>query len=1307
MSRLPADSTSRGPLLSGLLRAASLVWWLVFTVLVLLALYAGGGRQLTQHIDNYRTDLENRLSQELGQSVTIDSLSARWQWLDPILEARNLTIQRSDSAEPAAQLRHLRIRLDSLASLLRFRVVFREFEADGLDLTLSRTAHGKITIDGIDALGELDQGLIEDIAESSAQVWVDRLGAWLSDPFIRITRVNLGIKVPGDPVQHLDIPQADLTYDNGLFQASGRAMRSGTTEQVASFNLSGHHFFRSGFDGRLYLDVNSGRLFDGLVKGLGWKHLAILGFDVSGQGWLTFEKGRLIRGQGKVRMPFLQLAVDRETLAPIESITADVGWRPSRLGTESKGVEFGELHLRNLSWRWSSIDAPPFDVMLTLANGEWLVAGQGIPAGPVRRLAVGLQLLPGDAAARLARYQPRGTLNNVVLSVPSYAGDAFAFSAALADVSIQPVNGAPGVIGLSGQLTANQDGGRVTLASNNAELNFPELFLEPWTFSALSATVSWVLDDHVTRVFSDNIELAYQEATAFTGRFDLRLDKQGEDTLGLQVGLQQATAGMLADFVPAKVVNAALYDWLTTSITAATISEGVFYGHGLIGAESSAGSFTSSMNFKFQDATVRYNSDWPVVSGVRGEVDVHNGRADVRLSQGITDGVTLNPTAVQVGRNTEGVTGVTVTTSASLSGDTANRWLSTTPLAAMAGAAGESVTLGGRYDVELELMVPLDADHNAEVDLVVTTQTGEVRYADTDLTWSELAGRIQFNSREGFTGSPLQGRFMGDAVTVQLALDDSNGRLRIVQNGRLSVSGLLQLAEMAPETQTGVAGDTDYTASLSVMTDGAPVLAIESSLRGLAIDWPAPLSKSSGETAPLNVTVDWASGRGAHVVGNWQQRLGFNLQWQGQRFQRGRIGLEANSVSLPDKDGLVIFGPLAQLDVERWHTLWRQRSVAIGGDRDAVYTWLRNVDLNVGRLLLAGRAFSSISIHVRPEPYGWILEAQSDQVVGRILVPSGATDAVQVNMTKLVLPRTESDDTTETPLTVPEQVAAFRRLGLGTWPDIQVQIDTLVIDEENLGSWLFRVEPEHDTLFVKSLEGQLNALTFKGELAWRILDETPMTSLAGEMTGGSLAGLSSLVDGEVPFRNTKSQMLVDVSWQGGPDSVDYQSLNGTVSMRFDNGVILEQNNTAQMFRVFNLLNSDTLLRRLKLDFSDLYEAGVAFDAISGKAKLSDGTLTWDPEMQIVGPSGAFKLSGTTSLVDESLDMRLVVVLPLTQNLPLAALLLGASAPIGGALFVLDKVLGDPLSKLTSATYSVKGTWSNPDVRLRSVFDTGK
>jgi uncharacterized protein YhdP len=191
------------------------------------------------------------------------------------------------------------------------------------------------------------------------------------------------------------------------------------------------------------------------------------------------------------------------------------------------------------------------------------------------------------------------------------------------------------------------------------------------------------------------------------------------------------------------------------------------------------------------------------------------------------------------------------------------------------------------------------------------------------------------------------------------------------------------------------------------------------------------------------------------------------------------------------------------------------------------------------------------------------------------------------------------------------------------------------------------------------------------------------------------------------MNNEQTQVDLDLDWPGRPDAFALKQLSGQVSVRLDDGVIMEQSGSAQLFRIFNLLNTDTLWRRLRLDFSDLYERGIAFDAISGKAVIVNGLVTLDPELQLVGPSGAFKMSGSTNMADESLDMRLVLVLPVTQNLPLAAILMGASAPIGGALFVLDKILGDPLSKLTSATYSVTGSWSEPKVELRRVFDTGE
>ncbi|WP_288993322.1 AsmA-like C-terminal region-containing protein, partial [uncultured Marinobacter sp.] len=370
---------------------------------------------------------------------------------------------------------------------------------------------------------------------------------------------------------------------------------------------------------------------------------------------------------------------------------------------------------------------------------------------------------------------------------------------------------------------------------------------------------------------------------------------------------------------------------------------------------------------------------------------------------------------------------------------------------------------------------------------------------------------------------------------------------------------------------------------------------------------------------------------------------------------------------------------------------------------DLNLTWQAGmVDIALNELFLGDRQLTDITVSARQSDSEWLITTDSEWASGSVIWPRDDRP-VNVDLERLTPHRSdnEADEGQE-----PEQAQAFRDLDIGNWPDVDVRIAALNMDGENAGSWSFQLRPEATQLLVQDIVGTLKSLTLTGELAWSIAAGREITRFTGDINGKSLADLDTLVGAEIPFRSKNTAVKLDVDWPGRPDQFDVSGLSGSVSVRFDDGVILEGNNTAQLFRVFNLLNADTLWRRLKLDFSDLYEAGVAFDAISGKASMINGLLTLDPELQVVGPSGAFKLTGTSNMIEETLDMRMVVVLPLTQNLPLAALLMGAGAPIGGALFVLDKVLGDPLSKLTSATYSVSGSWDEPDVRLRRVFDTG-
>jgi len=1228
-------------------RLASLIWWLLLVVIVLLALYAGLGRQLTQNINDYRAVIEQRLSSELGQEIRIGSLSSSWNWLNPTIIAREIVVlSDGEGNDVAGSLQSVRIGLDFLASMARQRIVFANFEADGLELTVNQTRRGEVMVEGVD---------IPEPVANDIEVWLDLAGKWLSDPSVKITRLDLGVRDNNDQLRHVEIPQLDLVYQRGLFHASGRAMRPGTTEQLASFGLVGRHFFRGDFTGQIYADINSGRLFDGLVEEYAWQDIRVEGFDLGGQVWLTFRDGLMEQVSGNVATPYLQIGAGSESLAPLEDIRASFGWRrqdapggPEGEPADRPWYTTGAFHLRNLQWQWNGEPVPPFSVRFRHGEAGPRIIADELPLQPLRHLVSGLGLLPDGASRALGNYRPAGKLNQLMLDLPPDGKGRFELTALLNDVDIRAYGGAPGVSGLDGRFVMNNEGGFVDARSDELTLGFPDLFRGFWELEDFHAGVAWQSEGDILRVFSDDISMVYGGNTGLTGAFDLRMDRQGEDNLGLRVGVRDGTADMLADFVPVRAVDPGLYEWLTTAIKEADVTSGEYFGHGLINRDAPRGSFVSSMVYHFENGTVEYDERWPEVTDASGTVHVQNGQTRVDVASGRTGGLELEPGQVRVEPGEEDVL-VYVDAAAPVPGEAVAYWLENSPLGEMAGEAGRSIRLEGNYYLDLGLGLPLDSDSPADIRATVQANEGSLSYTPADLQWTQINGELSYSTEDGFSDQPVRANFMGSPVTVLLRRGDSGNALNIRQYGRLGISNLVAGSALPEGMDLGLSGDFGYQATLDVSPGRTSAVKVYSDLSGLAVGWPEPLAKEADAEAPISARIEPGDDTGVNVSVDWPDRLKLDLFWQ------------------PD-----------------------------------------NLELALDTLFLGDQKLTDIDVSARRDNGFWSVDTESEWLAGTLNWPPDDRP-ITVDLARLKLARGDDRADEEIPLLPDseEQIRAFRELGMENWPDIDLRIASLQLDDDDAGTWSLGIRPEATQLRVQDIAGTLKSLTLGGELTWSIAGNRETTRFLGDISGESLADLGNLFGTEIPFRSENTAVNMDIDWSGRPNEFDLSALSGSVSARFDDGVILEGNNTAQLFRVFNLLNSDTLWRRLQLDFSDLYEAGVAFDAISGKASMVNGLLTLDPELQVVGPSGAFKLTGTTNMIEETLDMNMVVVLPLTQNLPLAALLMGAGAPIGGALFVLDKVLGDPLSKLTSATYSVSGNWDEPEVRLRRVFDTGQ
>lgn len=137
-------------------------------------------------------------------------------------------------------------------------------------------------------------------------------------------------------------------------------------------------------------------------------------------------------------------------------------------------------------------------------------------------------------------------------------------------------------------------------------------------------------------------------------------------------------------------------------------------------------------------------------------------------------------------------------------------------------------------------------------------------------------------------------------------------------------------------------------------------------------------------------------------------------------------------------------------------------------------------------------------------------------------------------------------------------------------------------------------------------------------------------------------------------------------------------------------------------KLIGLVNFDTWLRRLQLDFSDLFAAGMAFDELKTGVRFDAGTLHFKQPVKVELPSGKMRLEGSADLIAETIDAHLVATLPVGTNLPWIAALAGG-LPAAAGVYLTSRIFGRQVDRISSLGYRVTGPWSDPRIEVERVF----
>jgi uncharacterized protein YhdP len=317
---------------------------------------------------------------------------------------------------------------------------------------------------------------------------------------------------------------------------------------------------------------------------------------------------------------------------------------------------------------------------------------------------------------------------------------------------------------------------------------------------------------------------------------------------------------------------------------------------------------------------------------------------------------------------------------------------------------------------------------------------------------------------------------------------------------------------------------------------------------------------------------------------------------------------------------------------------------------------------------------------------GWQLAVDSPAVVASLNLPPGYQPRgdlpMDLDISRLHMPVEEGRELSGEDLFDPMII-----------PVADVRVSDLRIGERDYGSWQAQMRPLAQGLRMEALKGDWRKARISGRLDWTAGENGQQSHFVGDVRSRDLAATLKAWDMAAFIESSDARSSYDVVWQGSPLDFDYMGLNGSGAVDVREGLLPGRDRRTSALRLLGVVNIGNINRRLRLDFSDLWRQGLVVDRIIGNFTINGPEIDTG-NLRIRSPAAEFRINGQVNVAEQTLNHEMEMTLPLSSNL-YAGCLAGPAACAG--IFVVERLWGDRLEKMTTVSYRVRGDWDDPKV----------
>jgi uncharacterized protein (TIGR02099 family) len=1312
------------------------------------------------NIDHYKAQVEQIASDAIGQPMSIGTIHASWRGLRPHLTLNNVVIYNRDGEQALS--------LPKVSTTVSWRsVMAADLRLDTLevvrpDMDIERDAQGRFFVAGI----------LIDSSKSS-----DGKGAdWVlsqREIVVRDGWVRWNDKMRGAP--ELVLNNVNLVLHNHgrnhkfAFKATPPAAFAAPIDIRADFD---HPYFAEQlsdirlWNGTLYADWQDADLSV-------WKPYFDYPFEVqSGTGsiraWLRFDHVRIADFTADLTLSNVTTRLRKDLqLLNLVRVAGRVSAR-ERFGTEPKdGVfSFGEHGHAIALTDFSMETNDGLTLPMTTISQSFLPATETEPektevsatALDLHTLTNFIERLPLSAGQRqiLVDYSPRGRLQDFSAkwqgaypAITSYAikgkFDGLTMKAqaprpARAKSRTTPaqaaVPGIPGFDNLTGRIEANEQGGLLSLASDKTALHLPGYFTDPlMPFDKLTLQAKWEFQDADQLLFQiDGMDFVQDDVRgSLSAKHRFHLGEGHGKTpaaIDLSAKISEFDFKKIGRYLPLQTPQT-LRNWLTGALAAGQMRDVAIAIKGDLAnfpfnadkqTDKSKGQF--SITGKIDNGVLNYSPGnfandgkaplWPLLQEIKGNLVIDRSRLEIKADSAKTGGVALSNVSAVIPDFLSSDRLLNIEGSAAGALQDLVRYANDSPVAGWIARFTEEIKASGNARLLLKLQMPL-------AHLEQTKVQGALQFAGNIVTLQEAMppilqanGELKF-SEKGFALNGIKANFLGGPVALSGGTEN-DGAIAMKVEGSLSSEGLRKTftGPTLERLLQQIRGGTRYNAFIN-FKKGRPGIVIESTMQGIALDFPTPLRKAANDSMPLKFELaqlesdDVAVKRdeiklslGSAIAARYvrEKRTEKNGSWQ---VVQGGIGVNAPAPQ-PDS-GLIANVNLNSLNIDAWR---KSVTSIVGNDKQAEtapapqsgtlgITQYIEPDILAARateLIVMGKKLDNVVVGASHQKGVWQANIDSAQASGYVTWnesrSGGGLGQVTARLASLVIPQSAASDVTD----------------LLEGKNTSTQLPALDIVAENFE--LFGKKFGHLELLANNVSGETGREWRIGKLSIANSDATfkaagKWTTRGGDSTTNltyalDIADAGKLLDrfGFVNvLRGGRGRMDGDINWKGLPFSLDIPSLSGQLHFDMAAGQFLKVDPGAA--KLLSVLSLQSLPRRLSLDFRDLFSEGFVFDSVVGTATIANGMMRTD-NFKMRSISAVVLMDGSVDIAKESQNLHVVIIPEI--NAGAASLVYGlvVNPVVGLGSFLAQLFLRDPLMRAFTVEYQITGPWKEPAIR---------